>query len=637
MSARIIGLALALAALLAYLPATHHAFLDYDDDAYVSDNPVVQAGMTTAGVKWAFAGSHVSNWHPVTWLSHMADCEIFRLNPGGHHFVNLLFHATNTSLLFLLLLRLTGARWPAAFVALLFAWHPLHVESVAWIAERKDVLSTCFGLLALLSYERYVRENKCSRYWLSLFFFAVSLMSKPMLVTLPLLLLLLDFWPLQRMQKANFKNLVLEKFPYIFLSAVFCVVTFLTQRHEAVASLAKVPLGLRIENVAVAYVVYLLKTFWPVRLAVFYPLPKEIPWTTFALALAALAALSALAWSARRRQPALLVGWLWYLVTLVPVIGLVQVGDQALADRYTYVPLIGIFLAVTFAVVDVARRFQLSNQFFAALASVVLITCLAVTENQLTYWRDSQTLFTHALTVTRDNALAHLNLGSALLEQHQTAAALAEYRKTLQLDSARREAYNNIGRILNDAGKPAEALDYCRVAVELDPQSPAAHDSLGIVLSELGRYAEALAQFTEALRIDSEYTPAHFQMGRTLLKMGRDTEAVAQLREAVRRQPNNVQMLLYTARVLAADKNLPERDGLEALTLARHATQLTGGTQPVVLDTLALACAAAGHFAEAVQIEQQAIQSAQAGDTDVMRQRLELFHKQQPWRESFAK
>ena len=643
---RVAGLLLALITLLAYLPATQNGFVNFDDDNYVTANPLVQRGLTVAGVQWAFAGSHFCNYSPLAWLSHMADCDLFRLNPGGHHFVNVLLHSANVLLLFILLRRLTGALWPSAFAAAMFGWHPLHVESVAWIAERKDVLSTCFGLLALLQYEKFARQKNWTAYGLALLFFALSLLSKPMLVTLPVVLLLLDYWPLQRFQTLNFKfpalaKLFAEKIPFFLLSALFCVITVLAQRAEAISTLQRVPLGLRLENAAVSGATYLADTFWPAGLAAFYPLPKEIPWPAVALAVAVLAAVSAVAWRAGRARPYLRVGWLWYLVTLAPVIGLVQVGDQARADRYTYFPLIGIFLALALAADEAARRRQISKKIPAGAAAVILAACLGATEHQLRFWRDSEALFRRDLAVAGDSATAHLNLGSALQQQGRNAEARAEYEKTLRLDpgelAAHMAAYNNLGRLLNDEGKPTEALEYCRTAVRLAPDSPATRHRLGIVLAELGRDDEAFAEFREAIRLNADYAPAHFQIGRTLLMRGRDAEAVALLREAVRLNPDNLQMLIYAARVFSADENPAARNGAEAIALARRAAQLAGEDQPVVLDTLAIACAEAGRFDEAAQAERRALQLAQPEDLAGMRQRLEAFENRHPWRESFAK
>jgi tetratricopeptide (TPR) repeat protein len=638
---RVIGLALALVTLLVYLPATRDNFVNYDDNIYVTENQVVQNGLTWAGIKWAFTGWHVSNWHPVTWLSHMTDCELFRLNPGGHHLVNVLFHTANAILLFILLLRLTGATGSSAFIAALFAWHPLHVESVAWISERKDVLSTFFALLALLSYARYAKENLRRNYWFALVFFALGLMSKPMLVTLPFVMLLLDYWPLQRIQKTNARSLILEKWPFFLLTAISCAVTFLAQRNEAVASLKKVSVSLRFENALTACADYLLKTVWPVDLAVFYPLPRHIAWIFWVMSAGVLIAISVIAGLASKRSPYLLMGWLWFLGTLVPVIGLVQVGDQAMADRYTYFPLIGIFIAVTFAFENWANRFSFPKIVPVATGALILAACLILTENQLRYWHDSESLFTHELAVTDDNALARLNLGAALQDQKKFSEALIQYREALRLNPNHHEVYNNIARILSDQGKPQEALDYSRAAVQLDSKSAFSHANLGIVLMELDRFDEAMGEFSEAARLDTHYAPPHFQMGRALLKLGRDAEAMPHLQEALKIEPDNFQMLVYVARVLAADENPRIRNGTEARALAGKASQLAGGAQHVALDTLAMADAEAGRFDEAIQMQQQAVKLAEAAgqneDAALMQQRLQLYKNHQPWRESFLK
>jgi tetratricopeptide (TPR) repeat protein len=651
---RLIGWLLVLVTLLAYLPILRNGFLNFDDTDYVTENLVVQQGLTWPGLQWAFQTWHSSNWHPLTWLSHMADCEVFRLNPAGHHLVNLLWHAANVWLLFLLWRRLTGTLWPSAMIAALFAWHPLHVESVAWVAERKDVLSTCFALLALLNYVRWVKSPartdlstpppcRSGTYWLALTFFALGLMSKPMLVTLPCVMLLLDFWPLQRMRQvdlhastgARLKRLAVEKWPFFVLTLASCAVTILAQRAEAIAPLTKYSFGLRLENVVTAYAAYLFKTFWPAHLAVFYPLLQP-DWTTVALAAAVLLAISGWVWWRAQSQPWLAVGWLWYLGTLVPVIGLLQVGDQALADRYTYFPLIGIFFAATWAARDFAHHFRLANWWLAVAAALVLAACLAVTELQLRYWQSSETLFTRALAVTADNAPARLNLGEAFQAEHRPAEALAEYRQALKLDPACYQVYNNLGRLLNDEGKPAEALEYCRTAVALYPNSPPSHNGLGMVLAELGHFDEALGEFSAASRLDPHYAAPLFQTGRVLLKLGRDAEALPRFQEALRREPGNLGMLIFIARVLASDPHPQGRNGSEALALAQRAAQLAGVQQPVVLDTLAMACAETGHFDEATKLARQAIAAALAAgsreDATNMQQRLELYQLQQPAR-----
>ena len=654
---RITGLLLFLITLVAYLPVLRNGFVNYDDPDYVTENRVVQQGLTGEGFQWAFTQWHASNWHPLTWLSHMADCEMFRLNPAGHHLVNLLFHTVNAVLLFWLWRRLLDDAWSAAFIAALFAWHPLHVESVAWVSERKDVLSTFFGLLALLSYVQHARRQNegiqggkvpgnssgafwLSRsYWLALVFFACSLMAKPMLVTLPFVMLLLDFWPLRRPR--TLFSLGLEKWPFLLLVIGSCAITILAQRQEAMASFAKCPPGLRLENAVVAYAGYLQQTIWPMKLAVFYPLPDVIAWPVLMAAGAVLVFISVLVWFTARYRPYLLVGWLWYLGTMVPVIGLVQVGDQAMADRYTYFPLIGIFLGVTLLLKEAAARLQISRAVAVFVAVTVLGACLTLTVRQLGYWRDSETLFTHALAVTKNNALAHLNLGEAYQEEQRSAEALAQYQQVLQLDPGRQEADNNIARLLNDEGRPEAALEYSRTAVRLNPRSPSLHASLGIILFELKRFDEAQGEFSEALRLDADNVSAHFMKARTCLKQGDDQAALVHLQAALQAAPEDFQMLIFTARVLAADPDPRVRNGSGALALAERAGKIAGPAHPVALDTRAMALAEAGRFEEAVETERQAVTLAQPagpdGDAAVMQQRLELYQHHQPWRESFAK
>jgi tetratricopeptide (TPR) repeat protein len=644
------ALLLAVITLLAYLPVLQNGFVNYDDPDYVTENPVVQNGLTFAGIRWAFTGWHASNWHPLTWLSHMADCGLFRLNPAGHHFVNVLFHSANTALVFLLIARLTQKIWPSVLVALLFAWHPLHVESVAWVAERKDVLSTFFALLALLSYaklgetaaDQKARSGRC--FGLCLLFFALSLLAKPMFVTLPFIFLLLDFWPLNRFPLSAFRlplfgRLLLEKIPFFGLAAVSCAVTFFAQRQEAVATLQKVPLDLRLENVVVSYADYLAGTFCPLNLAVFYPLPKHIPLTVLILSAAILIAISVLAVRGIRSRPYILMGWLWFLGTLVPVIGLVQVGDQALADRYTYFPLIGIFLILALAACEFASRLPGAQKPLLVIAGVVCAACLLLTEKQISYWRDSETLFRHALAVTDDNALAHLNLGVALQDANRPQDALVQYKETLRLDPARREADNNIARILNDAGQPAEALGYARAALRLDAKSASAHVTLGMILAELKNYDEATGEFLKAMQLDKNYAPAPFQIARTLLLQGRDAQAQPYFQSALELDPQNLSMLIYTARVLATDENPEGRNDTYALVLTGQIVQVAGGASPVVLDTLAAVCAENGRFDEAVKFEQQALtlvqNTGQKDDAAEIQQHLDLYRQHQPWRKSF--
>ena len=701
---RLIGLLLVLITLLVYLPASRDGFVNYDDQDYVTENSVVQKGLTWTGIKWAFTTGHASNWHPLTWLSHMADCELFGLNPGAHHLVNVLFHTANVVLLLVLLLRVTGELWPGAFIAALFAWHPLHVESVAWISERKDVLSTFFALLTLLAYTRYAKAvtsdlwpatgnvpgtvlppatrlpvealakagHPSRFYWLALFFFALGLMSKPMLVTLPFVMLLLDYWPLGRISDfvppggrisdskntpapapqffrlrgataATLNHLFFEKWPFFLLAAVSCVVTFLVQSQrsgDAVASLELVPLHYRFCNTLVSYGLYLLKMVWPVGLAVFYPLPDHLTWILMAATASAvvLVIISSFVWRAGRAQAYLPVGWLWFLGTLVPVIGLVQVGGAALADRYTYIPSIGVFIAVTFGICALADRFQFPKKATAAAAVLILATCLILTENQLRYWHDSETLFAHALAVTKNNHVAHVNLGVALEQKGKLNEALAEYRAAEQLAPELYHTHNNLGNLLDNLGHPNNALIEYRWAVLLNPSLPSLHNGAGMVLAELGRFDEAMGQFKEAARLDPTYPWAYLEIGKMRLKQGRDAEAIDEFREALRIDPNNFQILAYTAHVLAAAENPQIRDGRTALVLAVKAKVLTDGAQPYVLDALGMACAETGDFTNAQEVTQRAIDLATAAKMkklEPLQQRLQLYKNHQPWRESF--
>ena len=651
---RFIGWLIILVTLGAYLPVLRNGFVNFDDPDYVTENQVVLHGLTWPGIQWAFSTGHSSNWHPLTWISHMADCQLFQANPAGHHLVNVLLHAANAALLFVLWRRLTGLSWPSAVIAALFAWHPLHVQSVAWVAERKDVLCTFFTLLALLSYVRWagVEAGRAPRrfYWLALLAFGCALMAKPMAVTLPFVLLLLDFWPLGRLAVAvpgqppaaagGFRfspawQRWWEKWPFFVLSAGSAVITVLVQRTEAIAPLTKYSLSLRLENVVAAYATYLGKAIYPIHLAVFYPLIQP-GWAAVVLAAVLLLGLSALAWRTVRSHPYVAVGWLWYLGTLVPVIGLLQVGEQALADRYTYFPLVGIFLAAVLGARDLARHLR-APQWLARAASVLVLGgCLTGTEFQLPWWRDSQTLFSHALEVAPDNATARLNLGEACQEMGRDQEAMANYRRALELDPLCYEAYNNIGRFLNDQGKPEEALDYCRASAKLYPRSASSHNSLGMVLAKLGRYDEALGEFAVAQQFDRHSAAPHFQSGRVLLRLGRAREAVEEFQAALRIEQGNFGMMIYIARVWASDPNAEARNGPAALALAQQAAALAGRPQPIVLDTLAMACAETGRFEEATNLARQAVALAFASgsreDGTNMQQRLAQYEKNQPAR-----
>jgi protein O-mannosyl-transferase len=687
---RLIALLLALATLAVYLPVVRNGFIIYDDGDYVTQNKIVQGGLTWAGIQWAFTTFYSANWHPLTWLSHMMDCELFGVNAAGTHLVNVLFHAANTVLLFGLWLRLTQATkaggterqpetlWPAALVAALFALHPLHVESVAWAAERKDVLCTFFGLLALLCYTRYATADKgrlSYSYWLALFFFACGLMSKPMVVTLPFVLLLLDYWPLQRFSAPNIMRLIVEKIPFFVLTAISCVITYLAQNTGAVRSLTEVPLPYRFENATVTAATYLWKIFWPSRMAVIYPMPHFIPPGTFIVSLVILIGITITAWLTRKRSPFLAVGWFWFLGTLVPVIGLVKVGDAAMADRYTYIPSIGIFVIVAFGAQKIWQRFSLPGFILPAAAALVLCALAAVTERQLHYWRDDETLFRHAMEVTTDNVDAMINYGVALEYVGKPMEAIAQYQRAEKIAPGNYMVCADLGNLLSYMGKPDEALEQYRRAVQMNPKSRTLRDGLGSVLAILGHFNEATNEFYQAINLDPDSAAPHLYLGialaghkdfaaatnefseairlapndpapmvewaKALLQQGRDMEAVNELNRALQLDPDNFQTLTFTARVLSADPDNEIRNGATALTLAQKASALTDGTQPLVEDVLGMAYAETGQFDEAQKAVTHAIQLATAAGMKAetiagLQERLQHYQRHQPWRESFV-
>jgi len=647
---RRLALLLAATTVMLYLPVAWFSFCVYDDGLYVTDNPIVQNGVTWTGVKWAFTTLAICNWHPLTLISHMIDCGLFGLNPAGPHLENTLIHAANAMLLFTLLRRLTNKLWPAAFVAALFAWHPMHVESVAWIAERKDVLSTFFALLALLNYAKYVQENSRRNFWWSLACFALGLMAKPMLVTLPCVLLLLDFWPLQRIsnfkfQISNFRattTLVLEKIPFFLISAAASVITFLAQSQsasKAVVSTALVPLHYRLKSVPVAYAEYLGKTFWPSKLAIFYPLPEHIPAVQVAAAVITLACFSLVTLWLHRARPYLLTGWLWFVGMLVPVIGLVQVGGAQIADRYSYLPAVGIFLLVTFAALDLAARWKISGKILGALAAVILLACLITTEKQIWHWQNSETLFRHALAVTDDNDVARNNLGVAFEQQGRLAEAAEQYRAAARVVPDRYQGHHNLANMLDRLGRPTEALVEHREAVRLSPETQYLHHVLGLSLLAAGQTDEALKEFFTAAKLDAHYAWPHVEIARIYLRQKRDAEALDELRAALRIDGNNIDILTFTAQVLAASENPATRNGQNAFLLAAKANLLTSGSRPTVLDVLGMACAELGKFNDAQMSAQSALEVAAAlkmNKLEPIQQRLELYKNHQPWRESFG-
>jgi protein O-mannosyl-transferase len=584
---------LALITTAVYWPVRGYGFLNLDDPAFVADNSHVQGGLTWEGIKWAFqlTQDQVDYWHPLTWLSLMLDASLFGPSASGFHLTNVVLHAANSVLVLLLLRLLTGAVWRSAIVAALFALHPLRVESVAWVTERKDVLSAFFGLLSLLFYVRYAqgrRQNEECRmqntatptthhaprttfhvsrftphsskyYLLSLSFLACGLMSKAMLVTWPFVMLLLDYWPLRRMHIANGQllignwkseignrksqilwRLLLEKLPFFILSVLLCLITFWTERQlKESAGQAALPVSQRLENACVACARYLGKTFWPANLAVPYTKPEHWPGLEVGGSVLVVVGLGVLLLWLGRRRPCLLVGWCWFMGTLMPVIGLTKGWGCFMADRFTYMPSLGLLLAVVWGAYELTPRWRYRLAALAAVGAVAIVLCLALTWQQLGRWQDSETLFRHTLAVTENNDVAHNNLGIALEKKGQIDEALRHFREALRLAPNYAHAHNNLGNALARQGHSDEAIRHYQDAIRLRPDYAEAHYNLGIALDKRGQMDEAIRQLQEAIRLKSDYADAHNNLGIVLDKQGQIDEAIRHYQEAIRLKPDH--------------------------------------------------------------------------------------------------
>jgi Flp pilus assembly protein TadD len=652
--AMLIGFLLAAISFTLYWPATGFDFINYDDTYYVTYNPTVQQGITAAGVRWAFTSNHVSNWHPLTWISHMLDCQWYGLKPAGHHLTNVLFHAANTALLFLVLLQMTGAMWRGALVAALFAWHPLHVESVAWVSERKDLLSTFFWLLTMSAYTAYAssREKKEQKSWvfygLALVCLALGLLAKPMVVTLPLVLLLLDYWPLQRMafSRSVALRLMVEKIPFFALAVLDCVATFRAQAEShSVVGTAALPVGERVANTLVSYVLYLWKTVWPENLAVPYPYSQTWTIAQAAGAGALLLAVTGLVFWRVRRQPYLAVGWFWFLGTLVPVIGLVQVGIQFMADRYAYVPLIGIFIMAAWSIPARWARWPRPGMWLAAGTGAILVLLMMVTSVQLLHWHNSVALFSHTVEVTQDNILAEYNLAAGLAQAGDDEDAVVHYRKALAIKPNRVEAqplYNsqpqahfNLGLIYWKHDELAEAETQFRACLtnQDDPARP--HNALGSVLLAMDRVEEAVQEFQTAAQFEPGNAGVRKNLGAALARAGKIAEAEKEYRESIRLNPNGLEAMNELAWLLATAPGAAFRNGDEAVRLAEHAGKLNGGGSARFLATLDASYAEAGRFDEAITAAEKTRAAATAeGRSDLaeaVAKRLELYRAGKPF------
>ena len=558
-----------------YLQAGNHQFLDYDDGVYVATNHHIAGGITGGNIIWAFTSVYAGNWHPVTWLSHMADVQFFGLNPRGHHLTNVVIHTITSLLLLLFLFRVTGARWQSAFVAALFALHPLHVESVAWVAERKDVLSAFFWFLTLLLYSEYAAKRKPALYFLSLFSFVLGLMSKSMLVTLPVVMLLMDYWPLNRLRNKEqaagqsrlndrgslLITLVKEKAPFFFCSLCSGLLTIYAQHSAgAMSDLKVVSFELRIENALTAYVAYVGKTLWPQDLAVFYPFSFIIPFWQVAGSLCFLLFVSAVAIRAGRRYPYVAVGWFWFIVTLVPVIGLIQVGVQSMADRYTYIPVAGLFIMAAWGVPDLVKGLQHRDNILALLAGVVILASTAVSWQQLGYWKDSISLYRHTLDVTTDNYWINYNLGVALANQGDLDAAIHEYQAALRINPEYAKAHNNLGFAFTGKGNLDAAIREYREALRINPTDINVHNNLGFSFAGQGNLDAATREFQEALRINPNDTDAHNNLGITFAGKGNLDAAIHEYQEALRIDPDNAKAH-YNLNIALTHKRMQHETG----------------------------------------------------------------------------
>ena len=595
-----------------------HDFINYDDPRYVYENPNITSGLSITGVVWAFTHIHSENWHPLTTISHMLDCQLYGLKAGGHHFSNVLLHTVAVLLLFAVLREMTDTLWRSAFVAAVFAIHPLHVESVAWVAERKDVLSAVFFMLTLGAYVRYVRAPSITRYLSVAALFALGLMSKPMLVTLPFVLLLLDYWPLNRGQPSEVKGqkskisktgstitkLILEKIPLFALSAVSGTVTFLAQR-QAIGWTEDLPMLLRINNAVVTCFAYIWQMLWPVKLAVFYPHPENrLPLWEIIFALAILIVVTAAGIVLRRKRPYLITGWLWYVGMLVPVIGVIQVGWQGRADRYTYLPQIGLYIMAAWGIADLSASWHRQRQILGVAAAILVGALTWRAWIQASFWHNNETLWIHTLAVTSDNDVAENGVGSILLGRGQVDEAISRFQKAVDLRPENAPAQGNLAKAFLQKGQVAEAMLHYRKLLEVQPDNVEARNILGTVLIQQGRVREAIDQWQEALAMQSENGNAKSNL----------------------------------AWVFATHPEESVRNGTRAVQLAEQALKLSRGKNPIIFRTLAAGYAESRRFSEAVDTAERGLKLAtEQGDTALANEfqsYIHLYRAGKPFRDS---
>jgi protein O-mannosyl-transferase len=609
---------------LVFRQTLRHDFVNFDDHVYVYDNPLVTRGLTINGLVGAFTHAHARNWHPLTTISHMLDCQLYGLNAGGHHFTNLLLHTIAVLLLFRVLRVTTKALWPSAFVAALFAIHPLHVESVAWVSERKDVLSAVFFMLTLAAYVRYGRAPSPGRYFIVALMFTLGLMSKPMLVTVPFVLLLFDYWPLRRFDNVPLLKssggvvgwlnrrpnyLFLEKTPLLVLSGLSCLVTIRVQ-DPATGLLEQLPFTWRLNNALLSYIEYVRQTFWPARLAVFYPHPNNALsiWqvtvaTTFLLALSAIAILL------RKKRPYVLAGWFWYIGMLVPVIGIVQIGEQGHADRYTYLPHIGLFLLIVWTAADFSTAWRLRRAYLWLVATTTIAVLSYGAAVQTSFWKNSEELWNRTLSVTSNNDFAHNNLGFLYLRRGELDKAISHFETALKIRSGSSQTRYNLGTALVQTnlanalareGRPEEAVMHYEEAIKLRPDYGDAYYNFGSVLFQQGRIDDAIAQWRKALAIQPDDAEAHTSLGNAFLQKGWPEKAIVHYQKALEIDPREVNACNNMAWVLATSSDPSIRNGAMAVSLAEQAVEVSGGKDAIFFRTLAASYGESGKFADAI-------------------------------------
>ncbi len=565
----LVSLFLVLSILLIYGPVRNYEFIDFDDNIYITENPYVLSGLNKKSVQWAFKSAHAANWHPITWLSHLLDVTLYGTNPGAHHLTNLFFHVLNAVLLFFLLRRMTKDFWPSCMVSVLFALHPLNVESVAWIAQRKTVLCTFFGFMTLLGYIRYTEHPAVVRYLTTLVFFALGLMAKPMLVTLPFILLLLDYWPLRRFpiaktgdytdnrkQRSAPIKLILEKTPFLLLSAVSCILTYLVQKSGgAVRSMESIPFDHRIANAQVSYLSYMVKMILPHDLTGFYPhfgINLSL-WKTLMSGML-LAGITIIAVYRTKRCPYFAVGWFWFVGTLIPVIGLVQVGSQTMADRYAYIPLIGLFIVFSWAVSDFLKSVPIRKPIFVLIVGLLVLICSAKTIHQVTTWKTDQQFYGHMLQVTSNNYLAHNGMGLVMSRQGKPERAIEHFKEAIRIKADYSDAYNNIGRELFRQGRIKDAMIQYKAAISHNPKSAKAHNNYAVALACIESPAEAVKHFQTAIAICPDYVSAHLNLAKLFVFENKMDMAVANFQRVLKLDPRNRDAANYLHQVTVVRK-----------------------------------------------------------------------------------